>query len=345
VVVGPLSDRHGRRPFIVGGAALAGTFSVLGALAPSYGDLFASRVLAGLGVAVVPTLVMAVLADHYPYRERGTAVATLFTANAFGSLAGLALAGVIAEQVGWRVPIALSGGSLLAAAVVAWMLLPRHVDQASPEGPTAALYLGVLRDRSAVGALLSDLLGGVAATTWLTFVVVFLQTVHGVPQGLASAYALVQTAGVLIGAQAGGRLGHRIGFRRSFVIGSVVYAAAVMLCVSGSSPLAVVLGLLFTGSVGLGFRGTANATILSEQVSGARGTVLALSGVAVALGGVVAGSAGGLLVDTAGFPALGFFCAVTAIAGAVVTQRLVRAPDDGRGLSAAPGHDGHKGAL
>ena len=40
---GPLSDRYGRRPLLVGGSSLAGVGMAVTGLATSFGELFASR--------------------------------------------------------------------------------------------------------------------------------------------------------------------------------------------------------------------------------------------------------------------------------------------------------------
>lgn len=51
LVYGPLSDRHGRRPVLIFGVALAGVGSVLAALAPSLDVLILARALQGAGSA------------------------------------------------------------------------------------------------------------------------------------------------------------------------------------------------------------------------------------------------------------------------------------------------------
>src|SRR5678815_532404 len=70
-----------------------------------------------------------------------------------------------------------------------------------------SLYTSVLTDRSALSLLGSNLLGVVALTSWTLYIVPFFQQTYGIAQGLASTYALVQSGGMLVGSQIGGRLG------------------------------------------------------------------------------------------------------------------------------------------
>src|SRR5438132_13170925 len=109
LIIGPYSDRYGRGWFLAGGTLLLGVFTIAASLAPTFWSLAALRALAGLGAAAVLPNVMATVADRFAYRERGRVVANIFVANTLGNLAGLAVAGIIAEQLGWRVSLAFAG--------------------------------------------------------------------------------------------------------------------------------------------------------------------------------------------------------------------------------------------
>lgn len=98
LITGPLADRLGRRRFMIGGAVVSGVFTVLGALAPTYPLLLLARGIAGMGAAVIMPNVVSTTAELYSTGERGRAVASLFLANTMASLAGVAVAGILAEQ-------------------------------------------------------------------------------------------------------------------------------------------------------------------------------------------------------------------------------------------------------
>src|SRR5204863_489751 len=107
------------------------------------------RALAALGAAAVLPNVMATVADRFAYRERGRVVANIFVANTLGNLAGLAVAGIIAEQLGWRVSLAFAGVLALATFGVLAGLHGRANTVRVRIG-IRSLYASVLGDRSAM---------------------------------------------------------------------------------------------------------------------------------------------------------------------------------------------------
>lgn len=65
LIVGPLADRYGRRPAVLGGLALYAVGAVASALAPSFGFLLIARLIWGLGAAAPAGLRSAVTRDLF----------------------------------------------------------------------------------------------------------------------------------------------------------------------------------------------------------------------------------------------------------------------------------------
>jgi len=334
-IAGPLSDRLGRGWFLAGGTLILGALTIAAAAAPTFTWLIALRALAGLGASLVLPNMMAAVADRFAYRERGRVIARIFFANTAGNLAGLSVAGVIAGAYGWRVSLAIAG----ILGVVAFALLAGlhgRAHTAPREVSFRALYASVLGDRSAMSLLGSNLLGVVTWVAWTTYIVAFFQRAYGLPQGVASTYALVQGCGMLVGSQIGGRLGDRIGQRLvlcSSLIGFGVLVLAVVLAVPA---LPVAIAGLLIAALFYGMRATSNAALMGQQVASARATVFALSAATVSAGTVIAGTGGGAAVDAGGFGALGVFCLVSAALSALVAAALVRERDDDGVVAAGP---------
>ncbi|MBM4421553.1 MAG: MFS transporter, partial [Chloroflexi bacterium] len=291
LITGPLADRLGRRRFMIGGAVVSGVFTVLGALAPTYPLLLLARGIAGMGAAVIMPNVVSTTAELYSTGERGRAVASLFLANTTASLAGVAVAGILAEQTGWRLSLAGAGVLSLAsaAALARW---PAPVALPVQARGMLGTYVFVLTDRSAMATPCSHLPGAVAWGTWATFVVAYLEGTFGLAQGIASTYALAQGVGLLAGTQLGGRLGDRFGTRRTIVIAVLAYGAAIGLVPNAGMPLLPTLALTFAAAACFGVRAVGNAALLTEQATAARTTAFAFSSAMVAAGTAFGGAAG-----------------------------------------------------
>ena len=68
-IMGPLSDRFGRRPVLVDGMALYCIASVLAIMAPSFETLLLARVMQGLGTAATRVIATSVVRDCYAGRR------------------------------------------------------------------------------------------------------------------------------------------------------------------------------------------------------------------------------------------------------------------------------------
>ena len=152
-VVGRLSDRHGRRLFLVLGLSLYTFFSFAYALASNVAQLIAVRVMHGATAGMVNPVAQAYIGDITPEGEEGTRLGTfnvaLFSAFGLGPLLG----GPLADAFGIRAPFYAMGSLSLVALVLTLLLLPElGLHRASHEN-RAPLRV-VMRDRMIIAAFL-----------------------------------------------------------------------------------------------------------------------------------------------------------------------------------------------
>jgi predicted MFS family arabinose efflux permease len=323
LIAGPYSDRIGRKPFLVIGPLVMGISTIASAVAPTFALIVAARIASGVGASVLFPNVNATVADIYPFRERGKAVATVIGLNTMASVIGVPVAGIVAEATSWRVSVGLVGVLAIVASGVLFVRMP-NAQGTNRESRVRALYALILRDRSAVAAIISSMLGALFWFTWATYIVVYFQRTFFLSEGLASTVALTQGLGVLVGSQIGGRLGDRIGHRR-IVAGAIVITGFLLLLQTNLPlPLFATAALNLLLSAVIGARFATNNVLMTEQVPEARGTMLALSASVQSLAIVLGASVGGLLVDGPGFWLLGVFCFVVAVLAALIVLRFVR---------------------
>jgi len=112
---GRLGDTRGKRPIYRLGFLVFGAASVLCGLAGSMETLIASRVIQGLGAAMLMANGPGIIVLAFPGASRGRAFGVMGSVVALGSLTGPALGGVLLDVFGWRsifyvnIPVALAG--------------------------------------------------------------------------------------------------------------------------------------------------------------------------------------------------------------------------------------------
>jgi predicted MFS family arabinose efflux permease len=323
VIVGPYSDRFGRKRFLVGGSLVMSVFTIVAAFMSSFELLIGARALAGIGASMIQPNVQATVADNFPYRERGRAVSTVIGLNTLAAIVGIPVAGIVAEATSWRVSLGIVGTLGLLASLVILTRLPRGV-RVPDVRRARALYAQILRNPSARGAIVVSFLGGLYWFTWITYIVVFFQRTFDLTQGVASTFALTQGVGVLIGSQLGGRFGDRVGHRR-VVAGATVISAALLLLLT-NAPVGLVAGAIINlgVSAAIGARFATNSVLLSEQVPEARGTMMSFSAALSSAAIVTGASIGGVLIDVAGFWLIGVFCVTVGVLSAAIVTLFVR---------------------
>ncbi|HKY51753.1 MAG TPA: MFS transporter [Candidatus Limnocylindria bacterium] len=322
LLMGPYSDRFGRRVFLVAGAFVMGVFTLLSAFATSFEMLIAMRAIAGIGGSVIFPNANALIGDSFEYRERGRAMSTVIAFNTMASVVGIPLAGVVAEATSWRLSVGFVGVLAMLAGLALWWFLKPAEGNGSAQR-ISQLYRSILTNSSAVAAIISSFLGSLYWFTWITYLVVFFQHTFALSQGTASTYSLTMGLGVLVGSQIGGRIGDRIGHRRVVAITIVISGALLLALTNLPLPLLVAASLNLALSAVIGARFATNTSLLSEQVPQARGTLLALSSATIAFAIVVGATLGGFFVDTLGFGAIGVFCMGAAILSCVIVLAFV----------------------
>ncbi len=138
LLLGPLSDRYGRRRILLPGLALSAASSVVFLLAQALPALFAGRVLSGLSAGVFTGTATAALLDLAPPADRARAMLLATAVNTMGLGLGPLIAGAMAEFVPdpLRAPYALQLALLIPAAVaVALMPEAAHTGGGRPGLP------------------------------------------------------------------------------------------------------------------------------------------------------------------------------------------------------------------
>ncbi|MEJ7584579.1 MAG: MFS transporter [Acidimicrobiales bacterium] len=142
-VSGPLADRFGPRPVLSAGLATFTAGLVLGGVAPTMGVVVAARAIQGLGGGTIGACAYVAVGRLWAPEARGRMLAILSGAWIVPSLVAPAIAGVVTDQLSWRLVFL----GLVPFPIVAAVLALPALGQLGPIGEATAASDRRLRRR------------------------------------------------------------------------------------------------------------------------------------------------------------------------------------------------------
>jgi DHA1 family bicyclomycin/chloramphenicol resistance-like MFS transporter len=124
LIHGPLSDRFGRRPVMLGGMTGFILFSLACAFVQSINQLIVVRVFQGMSASVEAVLVLAIIHDLFDVTDRVRALAIYGMAVALAPATAAIIGGYVHAWLGWRANFVLIALIGLLALVLIRRLLP-----------------------------------------------------------------------------------------------------------------------------------------------------------------------------------------------------------------------------
>lgn len=149
LLVGPLSDRYGRRSVTLASLALFVAGSVLGIVAPTLEVLIAARVVQAFGGGAATAVVRATLTDRFGPERAASAIAYSAMAVLVVPMFAPTLGGLSVEAFGWRAPFALAAAIGVGIALYAWL---RVAETHAPDVPLETAAAGSTPGRSGASA-------------------------------------------------------------------------------------------------------------------------------------------------------------------------------------------------
>lgn len=154
---GPLSDRYGRRPVLIGGLLFFTVTTFACSFASSIGDLIVLRILQGLGAASGSVLGRALTRDAYTFQEMPLVMSWISLGQNIAPSLAPTVGGFLGEWLSWRATFWFVGGFGTILLVVTTLGLGETNKYRSDRIDLGSLLRGsgeMLRDRRFLGHIL-----------------------------------------------------------------------------------------------------------------------------------------------------------------------------------------------
>lgn len=297
-IAGDLSDRHGRKIFIVIGLIVYGCSQILFGMATEVWLLFVARFLSGFGAALIMPPIMAFVADITTYEERGKGMGMIGAAMSLGFMVGPGFGGFLAS-VNLTFPFYLAGVLALLAAVFSAIYLPNVHTQPAQTAPRENLLKQLSRS---------------VKTSYFIFLIVVFTFSFGIAnfQTTLSIYldrkfdytptdiAIILTVGGFIGVVLQmfvvNKLFKRFGEMKVILV-NLLLAAATMLLVIYVSGFFIILVVSTVFSIATTFIRPAVNTLISKLAGAEQGFAAGMNNAYMSLGNMFGPALAGILFD------------------------------------------------
>jgi MFS family permease len=353
IPLGVLGDRVSRNRLIAVGVAVWGAATFLSGVARSYGQLFFTRALVGIGEASYGPTATAMVSDLFPKSRRGLVNGLFNAAIPLGGAIGVIVGGVVGSRFGWRAAFLLVGVPSLVLAWLAWRLGdpprggqdilaadgPLAVPAATTAPPILTGILSLLRTPTFVMVCAVGMLVAFAISAFNHWLPLYLHRVKrfSVPEA-SFWFGSLSASGGFLGVVVGGVVGDAL--TRRTPAGHLLTIAAGFIA---SAPLGLVVllnqnrGVFLPALFGavfflLLYVGSVNAVIHNVVEPGLRATALAIFVFLINVGGAALSPfVVGLISDRRSLqgamlllPVIVFFAGLIALAAASVVAADMR---------------------
>jgi DHA1 family bicyclomycin/chloramphenicol resistance-like MFS transporter len=215
VLVGPWSDRVGRRVPLIAATSLHITASVAASLAPDFTILAVLRFLQGMGAAAGVVVAMAMVRDLFGGIPLVRMLSRLAMVNGLAPILAPLIGSQMLRVVSWRGVFVFLAcyGALVIIAMITLIVetLPPERRHASGHTSIGQRYRVLFHDRVFVGVALIGAMVFSGLFSYLSASPFLFQQVYGLSTQAYGVLFAVNSVGVVIGVQVSSRLARRIG--------------------------------------------------------------------------------------------------------------------------------------
>lgn len=323
VLIGPISDRFGRRPVLLAGTSTMTIALLLHPLAYDYASMLTVRIVAGAAAGLLTGSAISYVGDYFPYHRRGWASGWVMSGFAVGQILGVPFGTVLADRFGFEAAFLLFAVVMAAAFVLILVVVPQPPVPRSERlsiGSALTSYAALMRRGPVIGASLAFATMFFSIWAFTVYFPTWAERSLGMDADGIALLFVVGGVGSVLASPRAGQLSDRFG-RKPLIIASCVGTAVAMILTTYivQAPWAAYV-FFFVIMVLVATRLPPFQALLTALVDDRqRGSMMSLVVSIGNLGGGLGAAVAGFIYADSGF----FGCTIVAAATILLTSFLV----------------------
>jgi DHA1 family bicyclomycin/chloramphenicol resistance-like MFS transporter len=296
LIWGPLADRFGRKPVLAAGIVLYGLFALLGAFAPTFPLLIASRFAMGASAAVTRVLVVAMVRDLFEREAMARVMSLVFMVFMAMPVLAPNIGLAILLVAPWQAIFVALAAYALAMLLWSWARLPETLHpqyrRTLKARDMAAAVWQTIREPQSRGYTAALTVSFGALVAYIASIQQIVFDAFHAPHLIGLVFAAI-AAPMALASWTNSRVVGRFGLRRvghtaaaAFMIVALIHAAVAW---AGGESLAVFILLQALTMCAFAFTSSNLSTLAMEHMAPIAGTASSVQGMIGTIGGAVLG--------------------------------------------------------
>lgn len=321
LLVGGWIHRHGARPVMVVGGLIGAAGALLSATAPSLVVLALGQAVVGVGICCLLASGFAGAGEFFAPEARNWAIGWVVGLQSLAWIIGVPVVGLLADLYSWHWGFAVPIFFCLLAAASAVLFAPKFDPDPKAADERTGL-LAALADRGGRRWTIGELLAFGVWTAEITYIAAFYIETFDLSEATVGILLPTGSLAFMVGSAISDRATRRWSNRTLLVWSSIAMGLIAALIFNFHPAVGVTVAIGLAMGVAAGLRAANSSTLALDQIPDKPGAMMAARTGAVQLGYLLGAAAGGVIVDFAGYGALGAWMIIGMVASALVMMRV-----------------------
>ena len=312
LIVGPLSDRVGRKKVLVSGLALFALASFLTYHVSTFNALVILRAMTGLAAGTLSTSALSFAGDYYPYEQRGRAMGILSMGYFVAFVVGVPAGALAASRLGWHwvfACLSAAAGLMFIVALARLPSGPQHIRQDRERSRFIDHFRKPDRFAGMAAAFLTS--GGIVG--FLTYIGAWLRTAFGIGVDRIGLLFMISGIAAVVASPLSGWLSDQAGKRNVIIWSNVILAFLFIIVARAELGIWLVLGVALLSIAASARQAPLHALTTELVVADVRGEYIAIRNASSQLGIASVAALSAAAFDAAGFSAVALIAALATL--------------------------------